>query len=84
MMDDHVVGDRAPSLQFDEWEALVQATCDTHVHLEKGKRKIFTGWVQPLSLCGLPSLDLGCSEVHFERTPATRSSVPMTTSSVYS
>jgi len=68
MTDDHVLGNRAPSLQFDEWEALFQATCDTHVHLEKPKRKSFTGWVQPVSLCGLPALDLGCSEMHFERT----------------
>jgi hypothetical protein len=57
MTDDYVTRDGASCLQFDEWEALIQATCDggVHIHLEKEKRKSFTGRVRPVSLFGLPA-----------------------------
>jgi AraC-like DNA-binding protein len=71
MMDDYVARDGVSSLQFDEWEALMQSSCDggMDIHLEKGIRKFFTGWAQPVSLFGLPAVHFGSSKVHLERAP---------------
>jgi AraC family transcriptional activator of tynA and feaB len=56
-----------PQLDYEAWRDLLRAMCGRY-NPEGIEPNAFTGWVRPVSVCGLTALDIGCNAHWIERT----------------
>src|ERR1700731_1447887 len=59
--------DDPPQLNYEAWRDLLRSMYGRY-NPEGVKPDTFTGWVDPVSVCGFTALDIGCNAHRIERT----------------